>query len=109
LRDIRAAYGFSGLLSFLDLYKEGTQVLLYARDFYELPWAYLRKASPQGVRHAEIFFDPQAHTDRGKMREGLGFSRDEFRAVAENSIKASLLSENEKKGLLEELRVYFAK
>jgi adenosine deaminase len=55
----------------------------------------LRKASPQGVRHAEIFFDPQAHTDRGEMREGLGFSRDEFRAVAENSIKASLLSENE--------------
>jgi adenine deaminase len=40
-------------------------VLLHERDFYELTWAYLEKASAQGVRHAEIFFDPQAHTDRG--------------------------------------------
>ena len=83
--------------------------MLYERDFYELPWAYLRKASSQGVRHAEIFFDPQAHTDRGVLREGLGFYRDESRAVAENSFKASFLSEDEKKGLLKELRVYFEK
>jgi adenine deaminase len=40
-------------------------VLLYERDFYDLTWAYLEKASSQGVRHTEIFFDPQAHTDRG--------------------------------------------
>jgi adenine deaminase len=65
VREVREAYEFSDLQSFLDLYYEGTQVLLYERDFYELAWAYLQKASSQGVRHAEIFFDPQAHTDRG--------------------------------------------
>jgi adenosine deaminase len=107
VRDIRAAYDFSDLQSFLDLYYRGTQVLLYERDFCELTWAYLRKASSQGVRHAEIFFDPQAHTDRGVLRNGLGCSRDEFPATAENSFKASFLSEDEKKGLLEELGVYF--
>ena len=64
VREIREAYDFSDLQSFLDLYYEGTQVLLYERDFYDLTWSYLRKASSQGVRHAEIFFDPQAHTDR---------------------------------------------
>ena len=65
VREVREAYDFSDLQSFLDLYYEGTQVLLYERDFYDLTWSYLRKTSSQGVRHAEIFFDPQAHTDRG--------------------------------------------
>jgi adenosine deaminase len=65
VEEVREAYDFSDLQSFLDLYYEGTRVLLYERDFYELTWAYLKKASSQGVRHAEIFFDPQAHTDRG--------------------------------------------
>src|SRR5919112_1242191 len=65
VEEVRQAYDFADLQSFLDLYYEGTQVLLYERDFYELTFAYLRKAASQGVRHAEIFFDPQAHTDRG--------------------------------------------
>ena len=65
VRKLREAYDFADLQSFLDLYYEGTQVLLYERDFYDVTWAYLQKASSQGVRHAEIFFDPQAHTDRG--------------------------------------------
>jgi adenosine deaminase len=65
VREVREAYDFTDLQSFLDLYYEGTQVRLYERDFYELTWAYLQKAASQGVRHAEIFFDPQAHTDRG--------------------------------------------
>ena len=63
--EARKAYDFTDLQSFLDLYYEGMRVLLYERDFYELTWAYLEKAASQGVRHAEIFFDPQAHTDRG--------------------------------------------
>jgi adenine deaminase len=54
VREVREAYDFSDLQSFLDLYYEGTQVLLYERDFYELAWAYLQKASPQGVRHARL-------------------------------------------------------
>ncbi len=65
VEDVRKAYDFTDLQSFLNLYYEGMKVLLYERDFYELTWAYLEKAVSQGVRHAEIFFDPQAHTDRG--------------------------------------------
>src|ERR671917_1446826 len=65
VEEVRKAYDFTDLQSFLDLYYEGMKVLLYERDFYELTLAYLRKAASQGVRHAEIFFDPQAHTDRG--------------------------------------------
>jgi adenosine deaminase len=65
LEEARSAYDFSDLQSFLDVYYEATRVLLHERDFYDLTWAYLQKVSSQGVRHAEIFFDPQAHTDRG--------------------------------------------
>ena len=65
VEEARGAYDFADLQSFLDAYYEATSALLHERDFYELTWAYLRKASAQGVRHAEIFFDPQAHTDRG--------------------------------------------
>ena len=65
VREVREAYDFADLQAFLDLYYEGTRVLLHERDFYELTFAYLQKATSQGVRHAEIFFDPQAHTDRG--------------------------------------------
>jgi adenine deaminase len=62
--DVRKAYEFSDLQSFLDIYYQSTRVLLHDRDFYDLTWAYLKKANEQNVRHAEIFFDPQAHTAR---------------------------------------------
>ena len=62
--EVRRAYEFSDLQSFLDIYYQGTRVLLRDRDFYDLTWAYLQKASQQNVRHTEIFFDPQAHTER---------------------------------------------
>src|ERR671911_1209923 len=65
VEEARGAYDFADLQSFLDAYYEATRVLLHERDFYDLTWAYLEKASAQGVRHAEIFFDAQAHTDRG--------------------------------------------
>jgi adenine deaminase len=65
VEEVRRAYNFTDLQSFLDLYYEGMNVLLDEQDFYDLTWAYLEKASSQGVRHAEIFFDPQAHTNRG--------------------------------------------
>ena len=63
--DIRRAYKFEGLQSFLDIYYQGAQVLLDEDDFYRLTWNYLQKAAEQNVRHTEIFFDPQAHTARG--------------------------------------------
>ena len=65
MEEVRRAYVFSDLQSFLDIYYAGCRVLLTERDFYDLTWAYLQRAAAQGVRHAEIFFDPQTHTDRG--------------------------------------------
>jgi adenosine deaminase len=62
---LRAAYDFRNLQDFLDLYYQGTNVLRERRDFYDLTWAYMQKAKLQAVLHAEIFFDPQAHTRRG--------------------------------------------
>ena len=63
--EVRAAYDFTDLQSFLDIYYEGASVLLEERDFYDLTWAYLVRAHADNVRHTEIFFDPQTHTDRG--------------------------------------------
>jgi adenine deaminase len=62
---VRQAYVFSDLQSFLDIYYAGCAVLIEEQDFYDLAWAYLQRAAAQGVRHAEIFFDPQTHTSRG--------------------------------------------
>jgi len=62
---LRGAYEFSDLQSFLHIYYAGMNVLRTEQDYYDLTFAYFRRAHAQGVRHAEIFFDPQAHTDRG--------------------------------------------
>ena len=61
----RAAYAFSDLQSFLDLYYAGAAVLIHAEDFFELAMAYFARAHADGVVHAELFFDPQTHTARG--------------------------------------------
>lgn len=63
--EVRKAYRFSSLQSFLDIYYEGARVLQRERDFYDLAWEYQKKCREQNIRHAEIFFDPQAHTSRG--------------------------------------------
>ena len=62
---LRAAYRFGRLQDFLDIYYQGMAVLRTEEDYYEMTWAYLEKAHDQNVLHAEIFFDPQAHTSRG--------------------------------------------
>jgi len=62
---LRQAYRFNNLQSFLDIYYEGAGVLQKENDFYDLTWEYLLKAKDQNVRHVEIFFDPQTHTERG--------------------------------------------
>ncbi len=71
VEDLRAAYDFEDLQSFLDLYYEGMRVLLHERDFFDLATAYLARMAAEGVRHVEIFFDPQAHTDRGVALEAV--------------------------------------
>lgn len=62
---VRQAYNFHNLQSFLDIYYEGAQVLIHEQDFYDLTRAYLDKMAAENVRHVEIFFDPQTHTERG--------------------------------------------
>ncbi len=65
IAEIKAAYNFNNLQEFLDIYYEGAGVLLYEQDFYDLTYSYMKKAAEDNVLHAEIFFDPQTHTDRG--------------------------------------------
>ena len=110
---LRAAYRFRDLQDFLDLYYQGTSVLLVERDFYELTAAYLARAAAQNIVHAELFFDPQAHLSRGvpfaaiiggiarALRDGeadrgitsrliLCFLRDRSAAEAEATLDAAL-------------------
>ena len=65
VEDVRAAYDFSNLQDFLDIYYQGMGVLIEEQDFYDLTMAYLQRAKADNVRHVEIFFDPQGHTERG--------------------------------------------
>jgi adenosine deaminase len=65
IEELRRAYAFKDLQSFLDVYYAGTGVLLSEEDFYDMTWAYLQRAKDENVRHAEIFFDPQIHAARG--------------------------------------------
>jgi adenosine deaminase len=62
---LRAAYQFTDLQSFLDIYYAGASVLKHEQDFYDLTWAYLERVKADNVVHTEIFFDPQTHTARG--------------------------------------------
>jgi len=62
---LKAAYNFNNLQEFLDIYYQGAGVLITGKDFYDLTYAYLKKAAADNVVHTEIFFDPQTHTDRG--------------------------------------------
>ena len=65
VEEVRAAYQFSCLQDFLDVYYLGMSVLITEKDFFDLTWAYLEKVHGQNVTHVEIFFDPQGHTERG--------------------------------------------
>ena len=65
VEEVRAAYNFTRLQDFLDIYYQGAAVLCTEADFRDLALAYFERAHADSVRHAEIFFDPQTHTDRG--------------------------------------------
>jgi adenosine deaminase len=91
---VRAAYAFNRLQDFLDIYYQGAQVLLTKADFHDLGMAYFKRLAADGGRHAEIFFDPQTHTDRGlpfsTAIEGLLSAMDEARATLGISAKLIL-------------------
>ncbi|SHO58449.1 adenosine deaminase [Vibrio quintilis] len=63
--EVKNAYQFTDLQSFLDIYYQGANVLLHEQDFFDLTWAYLQRCHEENVIHTEIFFDPQTHTARG--------------------------------------------
>ena len=63
--EVKLAYRFHNLQSFLNIYYQGSTVLINEQDFFDLTWAYMQKCKENNVVHTEIFFDPQAHTDRG--------------------------------------------
>ena len=90
---LRAAYAFSDLQSFLDIYYAGAGVLRTEADFFDLAWAYLERAAADNVVHAEIFFDPQTHTERGVPIEAviLGLAHACRRAHAEWGLSAKLI------------------
>jgi len=77
VEELRRAYAFTNLQSFLDIYYAGASVLLHEQDFYDMAWAYLQRAAADQVLRAEIFFDPQTHTARGVAMQTVvdGLSR----------------------------------
>ena len=93
VQSLKAAYAFEDLQSFLDIYYAGASVLLKTQDFYDMAYAYLKKAHSHGVVHAEIFFDPQTHTARGVPMQVVieGLSRALVDAGKDFKISASLI------------------
>lgn len=92
IEEIKAAYEFDCLQDFLDIYYQGANVLIKEKDFYDLTYSYLEKCAAQNVRHTEIMFDPQTHTDRGISFETviLGISN-AMKDAKENLNVSSLL------------------
>lgn len=95
IEEIKASYQFDSLPSFLNIYYPAMNVLQEEEDFYELAMAYLRNAKEQGIKHAELFFDPQAHTIRGVS----------FETVVNGYHRA--ISESEELGITSELIMCF--
>ncbi|MBS0509332.1 MAG: adenosine deaminase [Proteobacteria bacterium] len=93
VEELRRAYAFTDLQSFLDIYYAGASVLLKEQDFYDMARAYLARAASENVVHAEIFFDPQTHTARGVAMATVinGLHRACVDARAEFGISASLI------------------
>ncbi len=85
VEEVRAAYRFSNLQDFLDIYYQSANVLLTEQDFYDLTFAYLTRVAADRVRHVEVFFDPQTHTARGVS----------FAVVADGILKALADGERE--------------
>ncbi len=90
---LRAAYAFTDLQSFLDIYYAGASVLLKEQDFHDMAWAYLTKCQAENILRTEMFFDPQTHTDRGVPFEVVikGLASACERARTELGVSAALI------------------
>lgn len=93
IEEVKQAYNFHNLQSFLDIYYAGAAVLIHEQDFYDLAWAYFKKCHEDHVVHTEIFFDPQTHTDRGIAFSTFfnGFKRACIDAKAQFGISSYLI------------------
>ena len=93
VEDLRKAYAFSNLQSFLDIYYEGASVLIKEQDFYDMASAYIARAATDNVARAEIFFDPQTHTARGVAMSTViqGLHRACVDAKAQHGVDAELI------------------
>jgi len=89
VEELRAAYAFIDLQSFLDIYYAGASVLLKEQDFYDMTAAYLKRAEEDNVRHTEIFFDPQTHTHRGVAMDVI--INGIYRACQDSPVSATLI------------------
>jgi adenosine deaminase len=93
VEELRRAYAFTNLQSFLDIYYAGASVLITEQDFFDMAWAYLEKARADHVVRAEIFFDPQTHTARGVAMETVvnGLHRACVQARSQLGVDAELI------------------
>ncbi|VTX94698.1 adenosine deaminase [Acinetobacter ursingii] len=96
VEEIKQAYNFHNLQSFLDIYYAGANVLVHEQDFYDLAWAYFEKCAEDKVVHTEMFFDPQMHTERGV----------EFATVL-NGLKRACTDAKDKLGISSQLIMCF--
>ena len=96
VNEVKSAYNFSNLESFLNIFYQGSKVLITEQDFFDLAWAYTLKCKEDNVVHAEIFFDPQTHTNRG-----INFD------VVINGIYKALLKANKEFGLTSKIIMCF--
>ncbi|WOH37798.1 adenosine deaminase [Thalassotalea fonticola] len=93
IAEVRGAYSFHNLQSFLDIYFQGANVLINEQDFFDLTWAYLLRCQDDNVLHTEVFFDPQTHTERGISFETVinGIHRALVQGTTELGISSKLI------------------
>jgi len=93
IEEVKEAYSFTSLQSFLDIYYAGANVLMDEEDFFDLTWAYLLRCKEQNIVHTEIMFDPQTHTDRGIAFETVlnGITKAVEKAKVELGISSFLI------------------
>ena len=96
INDVKSAYNFSNLESFLNIFYQGSNVLVKEQDFFDLTWAYILKCKEDNVVHVEIFFDPQTHINRGIYFE-----------VVINGIYKALVKANKEFGLTSKIIMCF--
>jgi len=96
INDVKSAYNFSNLVSFLNIFYQGSNVLIKEQDFFDLTWAYTLKCKEDNVVHTEIFFDPQTHINRGIHFE-----------VVINGIYKALVKANKEFGLTSKIIMCF--